>query len=36
MSLLPEHLKYALSHEWVQIEDDNIIRVGVLILLNKN
>jgi glycine cleavage system H protein len=29
MSLLPEHLKYTLSHEWVQIEDDNIIRVGI-------
>ncbi len=29
MSLLPEHLKYALSHEWAQIEDDNIIRVGI-------
>ncbi|MEI6745682.1 MAG: glycine cleavage system protein GcvH [Methylococcaceae bacterium] len=29
MSLLPEHLKYALSHEWVQIEDDNIVRVGI-------
>ena len=29
MSLLPEHLKYALSHEWAQIEDDNIVRVGI-------
>lgn len=29
MSLLPEQLKYALSHEWAQIEDDNIVRVGV-------
>jgi glycine cleavage system H protein len=29
MSLLPEQLKYALSHEWAQIEDDNIVRVGI-------
>jgi len=29
MSLLPEHLKYTLSHEWAQIEDDNVIRVGI-------
>jgi glycine cleavage system H protein len=29
MSLLPEHLKYSLSHEWAQIEDDNIVRVGI-------
>ena len=29
MSLLPEHLKYALSHEWAQIEDDNLVRVGI-------
>ena len=29
MSLLPEHLKYALSHEWAQLEDDNIVRVGI-------
>jgi glycine cleavage system H protein len=29
MSLLPEHLKYALSHEWAQIEEDNIVRVGI-------
>ncbi|MDD5229214.1 MAG: glycine cleavage system protein GcvH [Methylococcales bacterium] len=29
MSLLPEHLKYALSHEWAQIEENNIVRVGI-------
>ena len=29
MSLLPEHLKYALSHEWAQIEDNSIVRVGI-------
>ena len=29
MSLLPEHLQYTLSHEWAQIEDDNIVRVGI-------
>ena len=29
MSLLPEHLKQTLSHEWAQIEDDNVIRVGI-------
>lgn len=29
MSGLPENLKYASSHEWVQLEDDNIVRVGI-------
>ncbi|MGZ8226209.1 MAG: glycine cleavage system protein GcvH [Methylococcaceae bacterium] len=29
MSGLPENLKYATSHEWVQLEDDNIVRVGI-------
>ena len=29
MSHLPSHLKYAASHEWISIEDDNIIRVGI-------
>ena len=29
MSNLPSHLKYATSHEWVSIEDDNIIRIGI-------
>jgi len=29
MSDLPENLKYAASHEWVQLEDDNIVRVGI-------
>ena len=29
MSLLPEHLKYSLSHEWAQIEGTNIVRVGI-------
>jgi glycine cleavage system H protein len=29
MSDLPENLKYATSHEWVQLEDDNVVRVGI-------
>ncbi len=29
MSNLPDNLKYAQSHEWVLVEDDNIIRVGI-------
>ncbi|MGZ8189826.1 MAG: glycine cleavage system protein GcvH [Methylococcaceae bacterium] len=29
MSDLPENLKYAASHEWTQVEDDNIVRVGI-------
>jgi glycine cleavage system H protein len=29
MSNLPDELKYAASHEWVQVEADNIVRVGI-------
>jgi glycine cleavage system H protein len=29
MSDLPENLKYAMSHEWVHLEDDNVVRVGI-------
>jgi glycine cleavage system H protein len=29
MSDLPIDLKYASSHEWARLEDDNIIRVGI-------
>jgi glycine cleavage system H protein len=29
MNNLPENLKYALSHEWACMEDDNIVRVGI-------
>jgi glycine cleavage system H protein len=29
MSGLPDNLKYAKTHEWVQLEDDNIVRVGI-------
>jgi glycine cleavage system H protein len=29
MSNLPNNLKYANSHEWAQIEDGQIIRVGI-------
>jgi glycine cleavage system H protein len=29
MSDLPENLKYAISHEWAQLEDDNVVRVGI-------
>ena len=29
MRNLPENLKYAMSHEWAQLEDDNVVRVGI-------
>jgi len=29
MSDLPDNLKYATTHEWVQVEDDNIVRIGI-------
>jgi len=29
MSDLPENLKYAKTHEWAQLEDDNVVRVGI-------
>jgi len=29
MSDLPENLKYAVSHEWAHVEDDNVVRVGI-------
>jgi len=29
MSQNPEELKYALTHEWVKLEEDNIIKVGI-------
>lgn len=29
MSDLPASLRYAQTHEWVQLEDDNIVRVGI-------
>jgi len=29
MSDLPKNLHYATSHEWAQLEDDNIVRVGI-------
>lgn len=29
MSDLPENLKYAATHEWAQLEDDNVVRVGI-------
>ncbi len=29
MSHLPNHLKYATSHEWASVEDDNIVRIGI-------
>jgi glycine cleavage system H protein len=29
MSNLPENLKYAMSHEWACVEDDNVVRVGI-------
>jgi len=29
MSELPENLKYAKTHEWTKLENDNVIRVGI-------
>ncbi len=29
MSDLPKNLKYAATHVWVQLENDNIVRVGI-------
>ena len=29
MSNLPKNLKYAASHEWAQLENDNKVRVGI-------
>ncbi len=29
MSDLPENLKYAKSHEWSKVEDNNVIRIGI-------
>ena len=29
MSVLPTNLKYANSHEWVSVEEDNVVRVGI-------
>ena len=29
MSQNPEELRYAVTHEWVKLEDDNIIKIGI-------
>jgi len=29
MSELPKSLKYAKSHEWSKVEDDNVVRIGI-------
>ncbi len=29
MSDIPDNLKFAKTHEWVQVEDDSIVRVGI-------
>ncbi len=29
MSELPNNLKYAKTHEWVQVEENNVIRLGI-------
>ena len=29
MSELPENLKYAKTHEWSKLEDDNVVRIGI-------
>lgn len=29
MSKLPENLRYAKTHEWSKLEDDNVVRIGI-------
>lgn len=29
MNELPDNLKYAKTHEWAKLEDDNLVRVGI-------
>jgi len=29
MSDIPEQLKYAKTHEWAKLENDNIVRIGI-------
>ena len=29
MSDFPDNLKYTMTHEWAQMEDDNVVRVGI-------
>ena len=29
MSDLPANLKYAMTHEWARVENDNIVRIGI-------
>ena len=29
MNQLPENFKYAISHEWACVEEDNVVRVGI-------
>ncbi len=29
MSDLPENLKYAKTHEWSKLEDENVVRIGI-------
>ncbi|NOT86508.1 MAG: glycine cleavage system protein GcvH [Methylococcaceae bacterium] len=29
MSDIPENLKYASTHEWVKLQDDNLVQVGI-------
>lgn len=29
MSNIPDNLKYAKTHEWAQLEENNIVRVGI-------
>ncbi len=29
MSVYPENLKYAVTHEWVRLEDNDIVKVGI-------
>ena len=29
MSNIPENLKYAKTHEWTKLEDNNVVRIGI-------
>ena len=35
MSDLPDYLKYAQTHEWAKLEDDNVVRVGITAVAAK-
>jgi len=36
MSKIPEHLKYAATHEWADKQDDGSVRSALLTMPNPN